>query len=104
MEKYVPDAFVRSGLERWRRVLSINTIVICGVTTNKLVESTARSAGNLGFKTVIAADGGWVFDKVDFDGGLRSAQDMHAMSLANLHGEYGTVLHKEAILSACASR
>ena len=99
VEKNVPDAFAQSGLERWLRVRAINALVICGVATNNSVESTARSAGNLGFTTVIAADAAFAFEKVDFDGRLRSAQEVHAMSLANLHGEYGAVLDTAAILS-----
>jgi nicotinamidase-related amidase len=91
-EKNVPDAFTHSGLERWLRVRNINTVVIVGVSTNNSVESTARSSGNLGFNTYIASDATFAFAMRDFNGLLRSAEDVHAMTLANLHGEYATVL------------
>lgn len=91
-EKNVPDAFTHSGLERWLRVRDINTVLIVGVSTNNSVESTARSAGNLGFKTYVASDATFAFAMKDFNGLDRSAEDVHAMALANLHGEYATVL------------
>ncbi|MEO8411936.1 MAG: cysteine hydrolase family protein [Propionivibrio sp.] len=92
VEKNVPDAFIHSGLERWLRVRDINGLVIVGVSTNNSVEATARSAGNLRFSAVVVADATFTFDKADFNGVLRSAEDVHAMSLANLDGEYATVM------------
>ncbi|WP_371226540.1 cysteine hydrolase family protein [Pseudomonas sp. QE6] len=100
LEKNVPDAFVNSGLERWLRVRGIDSVVICGVSTNNSVEATARSAGNLGFVTQVVADACFAFDKRDFNGVLRSAEEVHAMSLANLQGEYAQVLDANSILRA----
>ncbi|MEE9098696.1 cysteine hydrolase family protein [Pseudomonas nitroreducens] len=100
VEKNVPDAFVNSGLERWLRVRGIDSVVICGVSTNNSVEATARSAGNLGFVTQVVADACFAFDKRDFNGVLRRAEEVHAMSLANLQGEYAQVLDANSILRA----
>lgn len=91
VEKNVPDAFIHSGLERWLRVRGIDCVAIVGVSTNNSVEATARTAGNLGFKTYVAADATFAFAKLDYNGVLRSAEEVHAMALANLHGEYATV-------------
>lgn len=62
-----------------------------GVSTNNSVESTARSAGNLGFVTTVASDGTFAFAKKDYNGVARSAEDVHAMALANLDGECASV-------------
>jgi nicotinamidase-related amidase len=91
VEKNVPDAFVNTGLERWLHVRGIREVVIAGVSTNNSVEATARTAGNLGFSTVVVADACFTFDKTDFGGTLRSADEVHLMALANLHGEYADV-------------
>ena len=91
VEKNVPDAFVNTGLERWLHVRGIRDVVIAGVSTNNSVEATARTAGNLGFSTVVVADACFTFDKADFVGTLRSADEVHLMALANLHGEYADV-------------
>jgi nicotinamidase-related amidase len=91
VEKNVPDAFINTALERWLRVRDIRKIVIAGVSTNNSVESTARTAGNLGIDTYVLADGTYAYAQTDFDGVNRSAQEVHAMALSNLHGEYATV-------------
>ena len=96
--KSVPDAFINNTLERWLHAHSITSLVICGVSTNNSVESTARTAGNLGFQTYVVADACFAFAKKDYDGIERSAQEVHAMSLANLHGEYATVLASDAAM------
>jgi len=100
VEKNVPDAFINSGLERWLHAREIGEVVVVGVVTNNSVEATARTAGNLGFKTFVVADATFTFDKVDYRGTLRSADEVHAMSLANLQGEYATVATTLEVLSA----
>ena len=98
VDKSVPDAFTHTGLERWLRAREIDHLVLVGVSTSKSVESTARSAGNLGFTTYVASDATFAFARTDFDGAPRSAQEVHAMSLGNLHGEYATVVPAEELL------
>jgi nicotinamidase-related amidase len=95
VEKNVPDAFVHTGLERWFHARGESVLVIVGVSTNNSVESTARTAGNLGFKTYVVSDATFAFEKNDFNGIKRSADEVHAMALANLHGEYATVISAE---------
>ncbi|AEF56031.1 cysteine hydrolase family protein [Marinomonas posidonica] len=94
-EKSVPDAFIHSNLADWLAEQQIDSLVIVGVSTNNSVESTVRSAGNLGFKAYVVESACFAFQKEDFFGLVRSADDVHAMSLANLHGEYATVISQE---------
>ena len=99
IQKQVPDAFCATDLEARLREAGIDQLVIVGVATNNSVESTARTAGNLGFETWVAEDACFTFDKADYFGNARSAEDVHAMSLGNLHGEYATVVSTAQILS-----
>ncbi|MEG2032200.1 MAG: cysteine hydrolase family protein [Janthinobacterium sp.] len=92
VEKNVPDAFIHSGLERWLRVRGISKLLMAGVSTNNSVESSARTAGNLGFATQVVADACFAFAQVDYAGTPRTADEVHAMALANLHGEYAQVV------------
>jgi nicotinamidase-related amidase len=92
VEKSVPDAFIHSGLERWLHVRGIRSVVLVGVSTSNSVESTARTAGNLGFKTIVVSDATFTFAKQDYAGVLRSADEVHSMSLANLEGEYASIM------------
>ncbi|MNG34003.1 Isochorismatase family protein [compost metagenome] len=64
------------------------------------VEATARSAGNLGFATTVVEDACYTFAKPDFAGRPRSAEDVHDMAMANLHGEYAEVVRAEALLAS----
>lgn len=100
VEKNVTDAFISTGLERWLHVRDIRDVVIVGVSTNNSVESTARTAGNLGFGTTVVSDATFAFEQRDFGGTLRSADDVHLLSLSNLHGEYATVRSTGEVLSA----
>ena len=98
--KHTNSAFIGTELEAILREGGIGTLVICGVITNNSVESTARMAGNLDYHTYVVADATATFDKVDFYGRLRSADEVHALSLANLHGEYATVLCTDEVLAS----
>jgi nicotinamidase-related amidase len=100
VEKNVPDALINTGLERWLRVRGIVKLVIVGVSTNNSVEATAGTAGNLGFETLVVADATFAFDKVDYAGVKRTADEVHAMALANLDGEYATITTMEGLLRA----
>lgn len=100
VEKNVPDAFINTGLERWLHARGETSLVVVGVSTNNSVESSARTAGNLGFRTYVVSDGCYAYAQKDFNGVPRSPEDVHAMALSNLHGEYATVLDSEAILRA----
>ena len=99
VEKNVPDAFIQSALERWLHVRDIRAVVIVGVSTNHSVESTARTASNLGFATTVVADATFAFAQRDYAGTERSADDVHMMSLANIAGEYAAVCSTSGVIS-----
>ena len=99
VEKNVPDAFVHSGLERWLRTRGIEKLVIAGVSTNISVEDSARSAGNLGFATTVVSDATFTFARRDHEGRQRSPDEVHAMSLSNLDGEYATITDTRTLLA-----
>jgi nicotinamidase-related amidase len=97
-EKNVTDAFTHSGLERWLHARNIRRVVIVGVASENSVEATARSASNLGFITQVVADACYASDKTDYNGQLRSADEVHAMAMANLRDEHAEVLSSTDLL------
>jgi nicotinamidase-related amidase len=51
VQKHVNSAFIGTDLEDQLRAHGYDTLVITGLTTQYCVSTTARMAGNLGFKT-----------------------------------------------------
>lgn len=86
------SAFAGTNLDAILRRGGISTLVVCGVITNNSVEATARHAENLGFTVYVVADACFTFGKKDWNGTMRAAEEVHAMSLANLSGEYATIV------------
>lgn len=98
IEKSTNSAFIGTNLEQILRAQEIGQVVIAGVITNNSIEATARMSGNLGFQTFVASDATATFGRPDFAGCWRTADEVHAMSLANLDGEYATVLSVREIV------
>jgi nicotinamidase-related amidase len=101
--KHVCTAFIGTDLEARLRALRAEDVVIVGVITNNSVESTARVCGDLGFRTVVVFDGTFTFGRLDFAGRFHPADEVHAMSLANLDGEYARILTTDEVLEMAGS-
>jgi nicotinamidase-related amidase len=98
--KRTNSAFIGTDLEARLRRGGHATVVVAGVLTHNSVEATVRMAGNLGFDTILVSDATWATDKTDLRGKTWPAEDVHALSLANLHGEYATVRDTASVLKA----
>jgi nicotinamidase-related amidase len=98
--KQTNSAFIGTDLEARLRTAQQTLLVITGVITNNSVEATVRMAGNLGFDTFLVEDATFTFGRKDWTGTFRTAAEVHAMSLANLDGEYCTVVSATAVLRA----
>ena len=102
--KQVNSAFIGTDLEARLRAAGIKTLVICGATTNHGVETTTRMAGNLGFDARLVRDATWTFDRTGPDGDVHSAEDIHAMTLANLNGEFARIVSTADAIAALRER
>jgi nicotinamidase-related amidase len=103
IRKRTNSAFIGTDLESRLRQAGRRVLVVTGVITNNSVEATVRMAGNLGFDTFLVEDAVFTFARKDWNGTLRTAAEVHAMSLANLDGEYCTVIRTQAVLDAIGS-
>jgi nicotinamidase-related amidase len=98
--KSANSAFVGTALESVLDRFGATTLVVCGVLTNNSLEATVRHGGNLGYRVFVVADACWAVDKRDLSGRLWPAEDVHALSLANMHGEYAEVVDTPRTLLA----
>ena len=57
-------------------------------------------AGNLGFDACLVRDATWTFDRIGPDGDAHSAEDIHAMTLANLSGEFARIVTASEAIAA----
>jgi nicotinamidase-related amidase len=96
--KCVNSAFIGTGLEEYLHGRGIEGLVLGGFITNHCVSTTARMAGNLGFRTVVVADACATFDFRDGEGVI-PAETMHRIGLAELRGEFAEVLDTETVLA-----
>jgi len=99
-QKHVNSAFIGTDLEQQLREHGYDTLAIIGLTTAHCVSTTTRMAGNLGFRALVVSDATAAFDMVGHDGRLYLAEEIHAVSLAALNGEFATVVETETLLHA----
>lgn len=82
-------AFYGTDLELQLRRRGVDTIVLCGISTNIGVESTARNAWELGFNLVIAEDAC-----------SAASADQHQGSMAHIFPRIARVRNVDEILHA----
>ena len=93
VEKDVNSGFIGTSLEVQLRRAGISRLVIVGFFTNFCVETTTRMSGNLGFDTYLVEDCCSASNRVGPDGVDRDPELVHAMTVANLHGEFCTAIN-----------
>ena len=98
VQKSVNSAFIGTTLEADLRRRGITTLVMVGLQTNMCVSTTARMAGNLGFTTYVVSDATATFDNKGPDGKNYSSELLHDVALADLHGEFATVVDTATLL------
>ena len=98
-QKHVNSAFIGTGLEAYLRTHGIEELVVAGITTDHCVSATVRMAGNLGFAVTVVEDACATFERQGPDGACYSADLMHRVTLASLHGEFATVRSTREVLA-----
>lgn len=99
--KQTTSAFADSRLDAALTKLGVTALVLAGVLTQNSVEATARAAGDLGYRVFLVEDACRASAKTDAMGRRWSAEEVHALSCANLAGEYARIVPTQtAILAA----
>jgi nicotinamidase-related amidase len=99
IQKSVNSAFYGTpDLHLWLTKRNFRELVICGVTTNFCCETTARMAGNLGYRVTFAIDATTAFDLPTKSGETIPGDLVMKMTAANLDGKFATVLNSAEII------
>ena len=89
LKKTTSDTFNGTQLDLILRNNNINKLLICGALTNCCVESTARSAFDLGYLPTVVSDASLAADK-----------DFHENSLRVLNTYYANVMNTDEIIDS----
>jgi nicotinamidase-related amidase len=84
-------------LHGWLQAGGIDTVVVCGITTNHCCETTARVASDFGYETWFVRDATHTFDR----GGIAAAE-LALITDVNLDGEFATVVGTSEMLEHVA--
>jgi ureidoacrylate peracid hydrolase len=68
------SGFSGTNLDYRLRYMGVETLIICGVTTNICVESTVRDAFHLGYKVVLISDGTAEIDEERYQASLKTVE------------------------------
>lgn len=91
--KSVHSAFYgRPRLAPWLRRRHIDSVTVCGITTDHCCDTTARMASDLGFRVYFVTDATRTFDRRAPDGRRIPADEVAARVSASLDGEFATVV------------
>lgn len=94
----VNSGFVGTDLEARLHDAGAERVTLVGLTTDHCVSTTARTAANLGFETVVLTDATATFDREGPGDIELSARESHDAAFAHLHEEFASVVDTTDLL------
>jgi len=99
VSKSVHSAFHgEPDLDGWLQAHGVESVAICGITTNHCCETTARVAADLGYRVTFVADATATFDRMSPSGKVISADQLAELTFTNLNDEFAEISDTAAVL------
>ena len=99
--KHVHSAFQGTpSLNAWLRHRNVESVTICGITTDHCCETTARAACDLGYRVNFVLDATRTFPRQTPAGEILPAEEVARAVSASLHGEFAAVVPTESIVGS----
>lgn len=92
IEKSLPNSFTGTSLETQLKKIDRAELILCGFMTHMCVNSTARAALDLGYRTTIVSKACATRDLPGPSGGILNAELVHEASLAGLADRYSIIV------------
>ena len=92
VSKSVNSGFIGTSLELDLRRAGIRRLFVVGYFTNYCIETTVRTAGNMGFDTYLVHDACGTMNNIGHDGTDYDPDLVHNMAIASMHGEFCTAI------------
>ena len=93
------SGFVGTDLAKILSQAGVERVVLCGATANHCVESTTRSASDLGLDPIYVSDAVWAYGVEGPDGTAHAGDTIHSVVLATLAGEIAEVRSTSEVLA-----
>lgn len=94
------SAFIGTNLDKELQSNKIDAIVIVGLTTDHCISTSVRMSANLGFLTTLIEDATATFDKIDRHGNKFTAEEIQAVTIASLEGEFAKIMTTEEFIES----
>lgn len=100
VSKQTNSAFYgKPDLRGWLDDRGLRTLVLCGISTNHCVETTARMGANLGYDIRFVLDATHTFDRTGPDGRTLTADELARATATSLHGEFAQITATEDVIA-----
>ena len=95
--KHTASSFHETELDAILKVAGIDTVVVCGMQTQKCCDTTARAAKALGYRCYFVTDAVETFDLTGPDGQVVDRDEIARVTFATLHNGFAEVVSLEAL-------
>jgi len=90
--KHTADSFYETELDAILKVAGIDTVVVCGMQTQKCCDTTARGAKARGYRCYFVTDAVETFDLTGPDGLIVDRDEIARVTFATLHNGFAEVV------------